>query len=417
MDVEFAPQCIYIGSDKVKPKGNVQFTTNEIRMVLQDSTTKSIENIQIPIKVVVKCVCHMGMKIIIMLYVLPSVGQKVYEQMHIKPAPNRYDYVLIMETESSNAVCEAIKELFCFCDEISHEDIEQICHKIKSRKCDPDICLQYPPTGTGRLSIYVKDYASLACDEYLNDNIVNYYIRYLTCEVLTDEQKNVTHIFDSFFYQVLTDSVSSDRKNSNQEKLARLDRWTKNINIFDMDFIVVPINQREHWYLAIICFAGLVEVKSTVKQGKRRIESDTDESSIKIVKKPCILIFDSLSGGRYKEPTVLREFLNLEYKKKFNGDGKFKFDSFNMPGYLVKVPHQENTSDCGLFMLHYIEQFFTTSAIKNFNFPIKNLANWFEPSAAARKRRDIAELIKHHMSDDIENGFSMINLPDIRLPP
>ncbi|XP_031639918.1 sentrin-specific protease 7-like [Contarinia nasturtii] len=283
-------------------------------MVLQDSTTKSIENIQIPIKAVVKCVCHMGMKIISMLYVLQSVGQMVHEQMHITPAPNKYDYVLIMETESSNAVCEAIKELFCFCDEISHDEIEQICHKIKSRKCDPDICLQYPPTGTGRLSIYVKDYASLACDEYLNDNIVNYYIRYLTCEVLTDKQKNVSHIFDSFFYHVLS-TPSSDRKNSNQDKLARIERWTNKINIFDKDFIVVPINQSKHWYLVIICFAGLFEVKSTVKQGKRRIESDTDESSTQIVKRPCILIFDSLSGRRYKETTVLREFLNLEYKR------------------------------------------------------------------------------------------------------
>ncbi|XP_031619971.1 sentrin-specific protease 7-like [Contarinia nasturtii] len=432
MDVEFAPQCIYIGSNKVKPKGNIQFTTKEIRMVLQDSTTKSIESIQIPINFVVKCIYHMEIKIILMIYVRPTYGQMVCERMHIKPAThseNPYNNVLIMETESSDAVCKAIKELFYFCDEISHDEIEKMTNKIKSRKRkisdrDPDNCLQYPPTGSGRLSIYVNDYASLACDEYLNDNIVNYYIRYLTCEVLTDEQKKVTHIFDSFFYQVLTNTPSTDRKNSKKEKLARLDRWTKNINIFDMDFIVVPINQSKHWYLAIICFAGLGEAnaKSTVKYGKRRktsnggTESDTDESSTEIVKKPCILIFDSLSGGRYKETTVLREFLNLEYKKKVNSDGTFKFDSINIPGHVVKVPRQENTSDCGLFMLHYIEQFFTTSAIKKFEFPIKNLENWFEPSAAARKRRDIADLIKRHMSDDIENSFSMINLPDIQLP-
>lgn len=35
-------------------------------------------------------------------------------------------------------------------------------------------------------------------------------------------------------------------------------RWTskKGINLFDKDFIFVPINESSHWYLAVICFPG-----------------------------------------------------------------------------------------------------------------------------------------------------------------
>uniref|UniRef100_A0A915K4R2 Ubiquitin-like protease family profile domain-containing protein n=1 Tax=Romanomermis culicivorax TaxID=13658 RepID=A0A915K4R2_ROMCU len=35
--------------------------------------------------------------------------------------------------------------------------------------------------------------------------------------------------------------------------------WTKNVNIFDKDFIIIPINENSHWYLAIICYPALFE--------------------------------------------------------------------------------------------------------------------------------------------------------------
>lgn len=33
--------------------------------------------------------------------------------------------------------------------------------------------------------------------------------------------------------------------------------WTKNVNLFEKDFIIVPINESCHWFLAIICFPGM----------------------------------------------------------------------------------------------------------------------------------------------------------------
>eukprot|EP00043_Microstomoeca_roanoka_P012997 m.126838 g.126838 ORF g.126838 m.126838 type:complete len:109 (-) comp15644_c1_seq3:66-392(-) len=31
-------------------------------------------------------------------------------------------------------------------------------------------------------------------------------------------------------------------------------RWTKKVNLLQKDFLVVPINEDCHWYVAIICF-------------------------------------------------------------------------------------------------------------------------------------------------------------------
>ena len=35
-------------------------------------------------------------------------------------------------------------------------------------------------------------------------------------------------------------------------------RWTRKVNIFEKDFVVVPINENYHWYLCIICYPGQV---------------------------------------------------------------------------------------------------------------------------------------------------------------
>ena len=35
--------------------------------------------------------------------------------------------------------------------------------------------------------------------------------------------------------------------NAAEKRHARVKRWTKNVNIFDKDFVIVPINESSHW--------------------------------------------------------------------------------------------------------------------------------------------------------------------------
>lgn len=47
-----------------------------------------------------------------------------------------------------------------------------------------------------------------------------------------------------------------------EKRWKRVASWTKNVNIFEKDFVIVPINEQSHWFLAIICFPSLKEPRT-----------------------------------------------------------------------------------------------------------------------------------------------------------
>lgn len=70
-----------------------------------------------------------------------------------------------------------------------------------------------------------------------------------------------------------------------------------------------------------------------------------------------MLIFDSLAGAsRTRVVATLREYLRIEYQVKKSAQRLFNKDT--IPGYCAKVPQQNNFSDCGVYVLQYVESFF-----------------------------------------------------------
>lgn len=122
--------------------------------------------------------------------------------------------------------------------------------------------LIYPP-GTGGISINTEDYMCLAIDQYLNDVIIDFYLKYLLSEHLGDEQRERTHVFSTFFYKRLTTMTTrraggdTAKMTASQKRHARVKNWTKSVNLFEKDFVIIPINEQSHWFLAIVCFPAL----------------------------------------------------------------------------------------------------------------------------------------------------------------
>ena len=62
----------------------------------------------------------------------------------------------------------------------------------------------YPPQGSNRIAVSTADYACLEAEVFLNDVVLDFYLKYMNQEVLSAEDQDRTLIFSTFFYNRLT---------------------------------------------------------------------------------------------------------------------------------------------------------------------------------------------------------------------
>ncbi|KAK7331759.1 hypothetical protein VNO80_28498 [Phaseolus coccineus] len=244
----------------------------------------------------------------------------------------------------------------------------------------------YPKGEPDAVSISKRDVELLQPQTFINDTIIDFYIKYLKNKLPTDEQERF-HFFNSFFFRKLAD-LDKDPSSACDGRAAfqRVRKWTRKVNVFEKDYILIPINYSLHWSLIVICHPGEV----TCCQ-----DEEIDESS----KVPCILHMDSLKGSHKGLKNVFQSYLCEEWKERHSNvvdDVSSKF--LQMRFISLELPQQENLYDCGLFLLHYVERFLEESP-GNFNpFMITKFSdflssNWFPPPEASLKRSHIQNLI------------------------
>ncbi|KAM9299782.1 sentrin-specific protease 7 isoform 3-T4 [Morus bassanus] len=311
-----------------------------------------------------------------------------------------------------------------------------------------------PPPAKGGLGVTREDLECLEYGEFLNDVIIDFYLKYLLLEKVSKQLADRTHIFSSFFYKCLTrtekNSEGDLKVSVAQRRHRRVRTWTRHINIFSKDYIFVPVNEESHWYIAVICFPWLEEavyeecphqnsLYRQPQQSSLRSESENSRtesvlafrgnckneeemaanrslfskdgseiaasasvldsgiskislsnSKSHICKRPCILILDSLKAGSVQKTVqVLREYLEVEWEAKRKTHRVF--DKSTMIDLCPRVPKQDNSSDCGVYLLQYVESFLE-NPIVNFEQPLQ-LENWFPRQLIRSKREEIRDLI------------------------
>ena len=106
----------------------------------------------------------------------------------------------------------------------------------------------YPVTGKKKTYVEFSDLPRLDEGEFLNDNLIEFYLRWVQETKKTKKADNSeVYFFGTHFYSKLT---TGKRGSINHEAVAR---WTAKDDIFNYDYVVVPINESAHWYLALIC--------------------------------------------------------------------------------------------------------------------------------------------------------------------
>lgn len=211
------------------------------------------------------------------------------------------------------------------------------------------------------------DYDRLNNGEFLNDNNIDFYVEYLK-ETKSDETKNV-YFFNTHFWPLL---------NRDRERIGK--RFPKNDNIFDKDFVFVPINENAHWSLAVICYPNLLNEKVNEKETKARL-----------------FYFDSL-GSTHRLRNVfekIRQYLSIRHEVE-KGE-KRHIKATDIMGKSAKVPKQPNSYDCGVYLLHYIEKFIEEKPQpRDID---EGLEDWFDESDIPKKRDRMKSICDYYKEE------------------
>ena len=103
----------------------------------------------------------------------------------------------------------------------------------------------YPPLpAKGGFCVTTDDYCCLAKGIYINDIIIDFYLKFLMVEEAKNDQHRY-HSFSTHFSKRLISSLKfNSSENLSEKRHERVQKWTKNINIFDKDFIFIPVNKQ-----------------------------------------------------------------------------------------------------------------------------------------------------------------------------
>lgn len=175
------------------------------------------------------------------------------------------------------------------------------------------------------ISICRKDIQTLKGLNWLNDEVINFYMS-MICERSKDEARSLpkVHAFTTFFYPKLI-----------KDGYTMLRRWTRKIDIFSFDLILVPLHLGLHWTLAVIDF-NCREIR----------------------------YYDSMNGNNGECLKALRNYLNEEHKDKKGSP--YDLTEWNFL-HNKNLPQQMNGSDCGMFACKYAEYLSRAKTTFNFN--------------------------------------------------
>ncbi|XP_023407324.1 sentrin-specific protease 2 isoform X4 [Loxodonta africana] len=164
-----------------------------------------------------------------------------------------------------------------------------------------------------KLRITRGDIQTLKNYHWLNDEVINFYMNLLV-ERNKKQGYPALHAFSTFFYPKLRSGGYQAVK-----------RWTKGVNLFEQELILVPIHRKVHWSLVVID-----------------------------LRKKCLKYLDSMGQKGHRICEILLQYLQDESKTKRNIDlNLLEWTHYSMKPH--EIPQQLNGSDCGMFTCKYAD--------------------------------------------------------------
>ncbi|WBW73657.1 SUMO deconjugating enzyme Ulp1 [Schizosaccharomyces osmophilus] len=154
------------------------------------------------------------------------------------------------------------------------------------------------------IPIMIRDLRTLKNRQWLNDEVINFYMNLLSDRSRSDSSLPRVHVYNTFFYTTLQ-----------RKGYAGVRRWARkaSMKIADFDCVLVPVHLDVHWCMAAI------------NKKKKRFE-----------------YWDSLAGSPGKVFDLLKEYYVAETKG--------SVDITDWENYVDhNSPKQQNGYDCGVF--------------------------------------------------------------------
>ncbi|GMT14575.1 hypothetical protein PFISCL1PPCAC_5872 [Pristionchus fissidentatus] len=194
------------------------------------------------------------------------------------------------------------------------------------------------------LSLRLSDFLCLQEGDYLNDTIIDFYLNHIVEHLLPDEPDRRVTVLPSVFWHNLSLRQSClpddvERMTEREKDHARFEdilEFVADFELIDVDYVVIPVNEWEHWSLIIVCHPFTAH--SRIICFDSQLATDPND-----LKAAAALIADF-----FKYAHVSR-------------DGVSMSPSSSLPLIVPFVPsnlqQQENHYDCGLYVLEYARRF------------------------------------------------------------
>lgn len=204
----------------------------------------------------------------------------------------------------------------------SDEDIPRLTKEMAAEvscalaQSDPNLVL----SAAFKLRITQRDLATLQEGSWLNDEVINFYLS-LVMERCSGEAAGLkVYSFSTFFFPKLRGGGGGQAGGH-----AAVKRWTKAVDLFLYDLVLVPLHLGVHWAMAVIDFKS-----KTVKS------------------------YDSMGQRHDDICSLLLLYLKEEHKAKKGREldnAKWTIGSLKA----IEIPQQKNGSDCGVFACKYAD--------------------------------------------------------------
>ncbi|KAF2153485.1 hypothetical protein K461DRAFT_293747 [Myriangium duriaei CBS 260.36] len=180
-----------------------------------------------------------------------------------------------------------------------HEDTEE---SVKEWR-EP---LIWPFDDSKKVTVTFEDLHRLGDEEFLNDSIVSFCLRRL--ELDHKETSKTAYFFNTYFYETLT---KVPRGRGGPINYDAVKNWTRRIDLFSYDYIIIPVNKNFHWYLLIVAnVPALVKPIGVEEDEEDNLQAKTSPSGRNIID-----ISSSTADGRANKPGISPMVSDLEIHK------------------------------------------------------------------------------------------------------